>query len=99
VSFRLRFTEEATDDLTRLYSFIADNNPAAADKALEVLSKAWEMLESFPFSCRKAEGGGPLLREMIIPFGSNGFVALFEIEQDDVVTVLAVRHQREEDYH
>jgi len=36
---------------------------------------------------------------LIIPFGSAGYVALFEIEGNDLVTVLAIRHQREDDYY
>ena len=43
--------------------------------------------------------GNPFLRELAIPFGGSGYVALFEIEDRDTVTLLAVRHQREEDYH
>jgi len=38
------------------------------------------------------------LRELIIAFGANGYVALFEIEDSQTVTVLAIRHQREEDF-
>jgi hypothetical protein len=36
---------------------------------------------------------------MVIPFGAGGYVALFGIEADRFVTILAVRHQREEDYY
>lgn len=43
--------------------------------------------------------GNPFLREMLISFGANGYVVLFEIEAKDMVTILAVRHQREDDYH
>ncbi len=32
-------------------------------------------------------------------FGAAGYVALFEIEDNETVTILAIRHQREEDYH
>ena len=58
-------------------------------------------MQPVPFSCRKALGGdgNPFLRELIIPFGAAGYAALFEIENRDIVTILAVRHQREEDYH
>ena len=35
----------------------------------------------------------------LIPFGSAGYVALFEIDDRSHVSILAVRHQREEDYH
>ena len=36
---------------------------------------------------------------MVITFGRDGYVALFEVEAENVVTILAVRHQREDDYH
>ena len=55
-------------------------------------------LKSSPFTCRKA-GDSPFLRELIVPFGRSGYVALFEIENDYTVTVVAIRHQREDDYH
>jgi plasmid stabilization system protein ParE len=99
VSFQLRFTDEAANDLRRLFEFLADNDPATAEKALKTIAKAWEILENFPFSCRKAEVTDPFLRELVIPFGSAGYVALYEIEDSEVVTILAVRHQRESDYH
>ncbi len=99
--FRVRFTPEAEADLLRLFDFQLEQDIAAADKAREAMAKAIELLEVFPFSCRKALGGdgNPFLRELIIPFGASGYVALFEIENRDTVTLLALRHQREEDYH
>ena len=81
-----------------MYTFAAEYDQAA-DRALEMLGKTWEMLEEFPLSCRKTEGSDPFLREVIIPFGASGYIALFEIEGDDLVTVLAERHQLEDDYH
>jgi len=99
VSFQLRFTLEAKEDLERLYFFLVENDVKAAEKALITIEKAWELLESFPFACRKVESDNPFLREFLISFGNSGYVALFEIEESDVITVLAVRHQREDDYH
>jgi plasmid stabilization system protein ParE len=98
---KVRFTPEAEADLLRLFDFLLEQDVAAAEKAREAIAKAVELLEVFPFSCRKALGGGgnAFLRELIIPFGAAGYVALFEIENRDTVTVLALRHQREEDYH
>jgi hypothetical protein len=74
---------------------------SAAEKALEVIGDALRLLEKFHFSCRKAADGalGARLRELVIPSGSSGYVALFEIDGPTSVTVLAVRHQREQDYH
>jgi hypothetical protein len=56
-------------------------------------------LQGFPLPCRKAVLDNPLLREMMISFGSSGCVALFEIDDNETVTILALRHQREDDYH
>ena len=98
MSFRVRFTLEAKSDLERLYGFLAEHDLEAAERALDVIDRAWTILEEFPFSCRKAEDSNPFVREIVIPFGSAGYVALFEIEDRQTVTVLAVHHQREDDY-
>lgn len=66
---------------------------------MDVLEQAWGVLHSFPFSTRKADTDNGLLREMLISFGNSGYVALYEIEDEHTVTILAVRHQREDDYH
>jgi len=100
VSFRVRFTLEAKSDLERLYGFLATHDVGAAQRALEVIDRAWIQLEEFSFSCRKAEeANNPFVRELVIPFRSAGYVALFEIESNHTITVLAVRHQREDDYY
>jgi plasmid stabilization system protein ParE len=99
--FSVSLTTEAREDLLRLYGFLLDRDIETAARALDVITRAFALLETFPFSCRKAADGahGPRLRELVIPFGSAGYVALFEIDGPSSVTVLAVRHQREEDYH
>ena len=99
--FRVRFTPDAEADLLSLFDFLVEQDLAAAERAEAAIAKAIELLELFPFSCRKALGGdgNPFLRELIIPFGGAGYVALFQIDDRRSVTILAVRHQREEDYH
>lgn len=99
MTFRLRFTEEAEQDLAELHAFLTEASPTAATKALAKIQRAFRLLEEFPYAFRKAvDAPRPGLRELVISFGKRGYVALFEIEADDV-TVLAVRHQRESDYH
>lgn len=98
----VRFTEEAEADLVRLYEFILakdETDWSLAERALEAIKNAIHSLELSPFSYRKAILGNPFLRELVIPFGSAGYVALFEIDKDQTVTILAVRHQLEDDYH
>lgn len=99
MSYRIRFTKASRDDLKRLYGFLVDQDIHSAENALEAINKAIDLLKTFPFTCRKAKADSPFLRELIITFGSNGYVALFEIEENNIVTILAVRHQREDDYH
>jgi plasmid stabilization system protein ParE len=98
--YRVRLTLEALDDLKRLQAFLIAKDPAAAGRALGAIETSFGLLEYSPFSCRKAwPGDRPLLRELVIPFGSAGYVVLFEIDGPSHVSILAVRHQREDDYH
>ena len=102
MTYRVRFTEQAEGDLVRLYEFILARNEtdwAVAERALEAIRNAVRSLELSPFSYRKAVSGNPFLRELVIPFAASGYVALFEIDDDKTVSILAVRHQREDDYH
>lgn len=96
--YKVRFTPEAEDDLLRLYDYLLDKDVAAAERALDAIKEAVELLRFSPFSCRKALPDNPFLRELIIPFGSAGYMALFEIDSTSTVNILALRHQREEDY-
>jgi plasmid stabilization system protein ParE len=96
--YQIRFTKAARDDVNRLYAFLLVQDKHAANQALEAINMAVDLLKTFPFTCRKAKADTPFLRELIISFGANGYVALFEIEEAQTVTILAVRHQREDDY-
>ena len=97
--YRVRLTPEAEQDLLRLYDFLLERDVGAAERALAAIKDAVELLSFSPFSCRKVLPENSFLRELIIPFASTGYVALFEIEPERTVNILAVRHQREEDYH
>ncbi len=99
MTYRVRYTREARDDLKRLYAHLLASDLVAARRALDAITKATELLRDFPFSCRKAEPDDPFLRELLIPFGGSGYVALYRIEEARTVTLIAIRHQREADYH
>ena len=99
MSYRVRYTKSAKEDLLRLYLFLLEKDLEAARDTVDAIKKSINLLESFPFTCRKASPDNPFLREMLISFGASGYVALFEIEDDSTVTILAVRHQRKEDYY
>jgi plasmid stabilization system protein ParE len=99
VNFKVRLTTEAVEDLNRLYEFLLKRDLDAAARALAAMEHAVALLAYSPLSCRKALlQKSPWWRELLIPFGHSGYVALFEIE-NRTVTVTALRQQREEDYH
>lgn len=103
MSFAVELTPTAEADLERLFDFLLDRAETAEDldraqAAIDAVRAAvQQQLAITPFSFRKA-AWNPLQRELIIPFGVTGYVALFEIVSVSKVVVLAVRHQREEDY-
>ncbi len=105
MAFKVTFSEAAAQDLEALFDFALqrelDSETGDLDipaRALQAIRDGIRFLETSPFACRKA-GSSPFLRELIIPFGRTGYVALFEIVDDSSVIVGAVRHQREDDYH
>jgi plasmid stabilization system protein ParE len=106
VSFAVQLTKEAEADLLRLYGFILDrelNRPDGgnldmAEKALNAIQNGFATLSASPFTCRKADQSS-FQRVLIIPFSHAGYVALFEIVDNTLVVITAVRHHREDDYH
>jgi plasmid stabilization system protein ParE len=97
MTYEVRYTEGARSDLLRFTDFLAEYDPNSAERALATLVRAMRILEEFPYTCRKADQHDPFLRELVIPFGTKGYVALFHIGKTHV-TVIAIRHQREDDY-
>ena len=104
MTFAVRFSAAAEDDLLRLFDFLLDRAETVEDldraqAAIEaVRAAALNQLAATPYSFRKT-GKSSTRRELIIPFGATGYVALYEIASPSIVVVLAIRHQREEDYH
>lgn len=103
MSFAVRYSAGARDDLIRLYQFLLDRASTVedldvAERALNAITSAVDSLARSPFIYRKA-GLSPFLRELLIPFGHSGYVALFEIEDATTVTILTLRHQLEDDYY
>jgi plasmid stabilization system protein ParE len=78
---------------------LLEHDIGAAQRALTAIVKSTELLRWSPYSCRKLDPNNPLLRELLVSFGTAGHVLLYEIEDCTTITILAVRHQREDDYH
>lgn len=103
MSFAIRYSAGAREDLKRLYAYLVERSTTIeeldlAERAIDTIEAAIESLRYSPFIYRKA-ASSPFLRELLIPFGHGGYVALFEIDDAASVTILALRHQLEDDYH
>jgi plasmid stabilization system protein ParE len=99
LGFDIRYVKSAKDDLNCLFDAAVALDLNTAKRAMDAIDRSLIVLEQFPFACRKVESDNPFLRELVIDFGNSGYVALFEIIDRHEVVVLAVRHQREDDYH
>jgi plasmid stabilization system protein ParE len=105
VSYSVRFAPAAEDDLVRLFDFLLERAETIEDldRAQEVIATLRQamfgQLALSPFSFRKAgDGRSSTRRELLVPSGASGYVALYEIVSPSEVLVLAVRHQLEQDY-
>ena len=105
MTYRVVFSEAAALDLEQLFDFALqremDSETGDLDipqRALQAIKDSVAFLATSPFACRKA-GSSSFVRELIIPFGHTGYVALFEIVDSNTVIIGAIRHQREDDYH
>ena len=88
---------EAANDLDRLVDFLLATQPLEAVRTNDLITDALSILERHPMIGRPIEQG---LRELVISRGNSGYLALYQYDESaDVVIVLAVRHQREQDYH
>jgi plasmid stabilization system protein ParE len=104
--YRVVMTDEATDDLLRIEDFAIEREFASATPDLDVVrrlrdavDRALRLLEFSPYSCRKAARAlNDKQRELIVPFGSAGLIAAFEV-RGEVVRIGAIRQQVEQDYH
>lgn len=95
---RVIITEGAGQGLERCRRFLAAKAPEAAKRAGQAIERQFLLLESTP-NIGRPFPDVPELRELVIPFGNSGYVALYRHEPaDDAVYVLAFRHQKEAGY-
>ncbi len=105
MKYKVEFSQAAAADLEQLFDFALQRELSSdtgdldiPDRAVQAIKDGMAFLASSPFACRKA-GSSSFVRELIIPFGRSGYVALFEIVNSNTVIVGAIRHQLEDDYH
>lgn len=88
------YTEDALTDLIRLADFLLANEPVATAETASLIEEAVQVLRNHPLIGREAEEG---IRELMVSRGRSGYVVMYSIEQaaEEIILVLAIRHQRE----
>lgn len=90
---RLRWLPEAWEDIQRLFEFLVDQDPLAAERAMELIGDGANRLLEMP------EIGWPMSddsrrRELYLPFGASAYVIRYRLH-DDAVIIVRVWHGRE----
>ena len=92
----VEITRGTLADLERLFDFLATENPQRAREQILSVRKAFELLADHPLLGRAAEQGR---RELILSRGRYGYIAKYRwLPAEDIVLILAVRHQLEAGY-
>ncbi|MGH6670782.1 MAG: type II toxin-antitoxin system RelE/ParE family toxin [Xanthobacteraceae bacterium] len=83
---RIVYHRNALKDLEAIRSYIARDNPDAANHVVARIRQATERLKSFPFSGRSGPGGVRLLSVSGLPY-----IVIRRI-RDDTIRIVAVFH-------
>jgi plasmid stabilization system protein ParE len=87
------YSRRALADLERIAEFLDAEGSRVVRAAVEAVMETVELLARHPLLGREVEQG---LRELVISRGKTGYLALYDFREDeDVVLILALRHQRE----
>ena len=91
---RILWLPEALTDLERLYDFLVEKDPAAAERAIRTIEGGADSLSEFP------ERGRPMgdetdHRELFVPFGASAYVLRYRLHHNTVF-LIRVWHSREE---
>jgi plasmid stabilization system protein ParE len=91
---KLTVSPEAAVDLERLRAFLSGKNPAAADRAIAVLTVAVQSLDTFPE--RGMPSSTPNVRDLIVSFGQSAYLVRYSYSASaEEVVLLRIWHGRE----
>ena len=89
---RLVFTERAQADLLEAWLYIAENNPAAADKVLDTLEKEAKLLLVQPLMGRARPELGSAVRSWP---SATPYVVFYEVDESELTVLRVLHHARD----
>jgi plasmid stabilization system protein ParE len=88
----VEFSPTASRDLNRLRQWLEERAPHVTREAVHVIIAAYRSLGEFPERGRAIPEG---LRELIVPFGSAGYVLQYDVQPQHVI-ILRIFHSLED---
>ena len=85
---------QAQADIERLYNFLLEREPQAAERAIRAIQLGAQRLLNFPRIGHRMDDDTER-RELYVPFGASAYVLRYRIHEDTIV-VIRVWHSREE---
>jgi plasmid stabilization system protein ParE len=94
------YSDQSNRDLARLSGFMAEIDPSLKSRMILTIVNGIERLKIFPGIAKPSHDEKyKHMRELFIPFGAAGYVALYEYrEKTDTVLIASIRHARESGY-
>jgi plasmid stabilization system protein ParE len=87
-------SRDAVDDIERLRSFLDQNNPGAARRALASIWTAINRLQEFPELGMSTEDAN--LRQIVVRFGASGYIVRYAVlHEDGNILITRIWHGRE----
>jgi len=93
----VEWSHRSLGDLEDRVEFLSDNSVPAAERAAEAILSAGNRLGDFPQIGRPYAKAPDQYRELVVPFGSEGYTLLYEVLADRVF-IVGLKHQREAGY-
>ncbi len=87
---KLRFTAKALEDLERLHEFVAEKNPAAADRIRR------QLLDSFQTLLKQPLAGKPVKSLPVRQWVVGDYVLRYLLQEEQILTIVRIWHGRED---
>jgi len=95
---KLEYSQNALADIKRLVAFLIESDVIAALETFDIIDEAIQILKRHPDIGRVTQVNGK--RELVISRGRTGYIAVYELDKlIDIVVILAIKHQREDEFH
>lgn len=94
---QIEYSPQAYRDLERFRAFLVTTAPEKVGEAINTILSKIDLLETIPLAGVAVENSiMPNLRKLVIPYGQNGYVALYKYnDKTEKIVIETIRHMRE----